>query len=354
MLEFIARSAAASGAGDVAAIRELATRADESGSAEVDTALRRGQFDVGSVGFGSVDAVDVAAAAESLAYGDAGVALAAVATWQAHILAGETATPGRLESVLLYEGFSRSPSRFRTRALHTSAGWQISGRKESVVHPTTADSFVVVARASESDGGASDGLGVFRVPATSAGLRVERDDTIERQLGLRAAPMGAIRLDSVHATRLDDAAAEPMLVHRRIARCRALLAAVELGLARASLQYAVEWAKSRMAFGQPIASYQGVSFVLADLATAVDAVKLNLVDTLMQIDELTSVDDVEQRIGRLVARAGALATSAGREAVNILGVHGIVTEHPVERWYRSCAPLSVIDFDPTTVALEIA
>ena len=134
---------------------------------------------------------------------------------------------------------------------------------------------------------------------------------------------------------------------------RSLLAAVALGAARASVDDAIDWAKVRTAFGQPIWNYQGVSFVLVDLESTIETIRLLLWETVTSLPRLTDVRSIEDAVGRTVARAGAVATDAGREAVNVLGVHGIVTDHPVERWYRGAAALSAIDFDPLAVALEV-
>jgi alkylation response protein AidB-like acyl-CoA dehydrogenase len=185
---------------------------------------------------------------------------------------------------------------------------------------------------------------------------VERDDTSEGKLGLRAAHTGAVRLMGVQVPEQDRlaGAAEPLALHRGVALCRLTLAGVALGTARACLAYALGWARTRSAFGREIASYQGVSFVLADLRIAIESATLLVGDTATGLADMADVAAIEAATGRAVARACAAATEAGRTGINVLGVHGIVTEHPVERWYRAAATLSAVDFDPLTVALDVA
>jgi alkylation response protein AidB-like acyl-CoA dehydrogenase len=300
---------------------------------------------------GVADPLSAVLAAQEYGYADPGIAMVIAGAWQARLLAGGAAagTPAQLTSPLLFEGFGRGPSEYRTTATRTTAGWTITGRKEAVLHPGVAARSLVVAR--DDDGQ----LGVFLVEGVPTGYIVDRDDADEGKLGLRAAHTGAVRLD--HVTVPDDArldAGEPLALHRAVALARLLPAAIALGSARASVDYASGWATKRTAFGKVIASYQGVAFVLADLSTAIEAARLLLWDTVTALPRLADIESVEEAVARSVARATAVATDAGRQGVNLLGVHGIVTDHPVERWYRAAAALSTFDFDPLSTALELA
>jgi len=338
-------------------LRALAAAAehDRKPSIELREMISAGRFPVPLADDGGPDPLAVVLAATRYAHADPGAALAIVGSWQSPLIealtGGVPVDAGSLTPALLYEGFGRRPSEYTTTATRSGDGWIISGRKDPVLYPGEADQYLVVARQ------AGDGrLGAFVVPGGASGLIVERDDASEGKLGLRAAHTGVIRLDRVRVT---DAArlmttGDDLALHRAVALCRSTLAGVALGCARASLHYAIEWAKLRSAFGKLIASYQGVSFVLADLETAIDSAELLLWDTVTRLATVTEVDEFEGRVGRAIARATAVATDAGRQGVNLLGVHGIVTEHPVERWYRASAALSTIDFDPLNVALEVS
>jgi alkylation response protein AidB-like acyl-CoA dehydrogenase len=301
---------------------------------------------------GRIDPLSAVLAAAEYGYADPGIALVIVGSWQAQLLLGDTDAnqPIQLTSPMVYEGFGRSPSEFTTTATRDSDGWSLTGRKESVLHPGAAPVSVVVARDAE------DGrLGVFRVNGTPDGYTVERDDAAEGKLGLRSAHTGAVRLDRVPlpaAARIDTP--DDLALHRKLGLARALIAAVALGSARASLDYAIEWAKKRTAFGKPISTYQGVAFVVADLDTQIETARLLLLETVTSLPRFGDTESLEEAVARAVGRSCAAATAAGREGVNLLGVHGIVTDHPVERWYRASAALSAIDFDPLSVALDVA
>ena len=217
--------------------------------------------------------------------------------------------------------------------------------------PGAAGRYVVLARDTSTQR-----VEAFLLDGDRPGLSVERDDATDGKLGLRAAHTGSLRLEGVavpSGARLADPA-DGLAVHRAVALCRATLAGVAVGCARASLAYAIGWAQERSAFGKPIAGYQGVSFVLADLETAIASAELLLWDTVTRLADADGAAELERRVARAVARATAAAAEAGRQGVNVLGVHGIVTEHPVERWYRASASLSAIDFDPLAHALDVA
>jgi alkylation response protein AidB-like acyl-CoA dehydrogenase len=305
-----------------------------------------------SVVDGKVDPLTAVIAASEYAYGDPGAALVIAGGWQPRLLVGDAAEgmTGRLVSTLVYEGFGRAPSEFTTTATRSGSGWVLTGRKEAVLHPGVAAVSLVVAR--EADSGE---LAVFRVEGRPDGYHVERDDATEGKLGLRAAHTGSVHLDGVIVgANARFPASSQLQLSSAIGLSRLMIAAIALGSAQASLDYAISWAKERTAFGKPIASYQGVAFVLVDIETAIESARLLLWDTVTGLTRFADTASLETAVARAVARSCAIGTDAGREGVNLLGVHGIVTDHPVERWYRASAALSAIDFDPLAVALEVA
>lgn len=314
----------------------------------------------------AANAVTLELLVTQLGHADPGVALAVASSWQALMIldvAGSAAqqelfgveqpagAPRRLSTALLYEGFGRGPSELATTARRSGPGWELGGRKELVVHPTEAKLQVLLAR--DADTGR---LEAFVVRPSVAGYHVERDDAAEGKLGLRAAHTAAVTLSGVfipESDRLSSAGGNDLALHRAVAAGRLLVAGVAIGVARASVDYSVGWAVERKAFGRTIASYQGVSFVLADLATAIDMAELLVWDTVSGLDQQADVAEIERATARALARTCAVAADAGRQATNLLGVHGIITDHPVERWYRGAGALSTIDMDPLAAALDV-
>jgi alkylation response protein AidB-like acyl-CoA dehydrogenase len=116
--------------------------------------------------------------------------------------------------------------------------------------------------------------------------------------------------------------------------------AVALGCARASLEYASDYAKEREAFGKPIGAFQAISFKIADMAIEVDATRLALWRAAWKIDrgEATLAD-----VAEATGQALATAIRCGDDGVQVLGGHGYIRDHPVEKWFRDAVTLSVFD-----------
>jgi alkylation response protein AidB-like acyl-CoA dehydrogenase len=101
-----------------------------------------------------------------------------------------------------------------------------------------------------------------------------------------------------------------------------------------------------------------VSFVLVECETSIDAARLELWEAAQRLGELTdpaAIDpaSVDHLVGRAVRAACSTSTQVTREGIQLLGVHGIVSEHPVERFWRHASALSLIDFDPLGTTLSL-
>lgn len=291
--------------------------------------------------------------AEELSWGDPGIASAALqgggvavliarcgsaeqrAAWLPRFAAE---SPPRA-ALLLYEGFGRQPSELAASARRDADGWVLHGEKVGVLHPNDAELGVFVARGDDGE------LAAFLLEGRPPGWRVTRDDAERGKLGLEAAPTGDVRLDGVRvpeSARLPGGAALP----GALARIRLTQAALLVGCARAAKEFAQHYAGERVAFGRPIASFQGVAFPLADCDMALDAARLELFDAALAIGDERDPARIEALCRRAVGRCGEVALQTTREAVQTLGGHGFIREYPVERWYRAAATLAALDFDP--------
>jgi alkylation response protein AidB-like acyl-CoA dehydrogenase len=335
---------------------ELRSRAADTDNGELDhPRLARLLEDVGIapatlLDRGLDDAHTLLIAIEELAYGDAGMAWAALPGLQiaivfdtcgssaqraaaAHALADGDARA----SVLLYEDFGRQPSEYETRVTATPGGATITGRKSSAAHPGTADLTLLVGR-EDND------LAAFCFTGVRPGLTVERNDLQVGKLALTATPSGPVSLDGLTAApheRLRGGIA----LHRAIGAARLLLAACLVGVARASLEFASAYATQRTTWGTPLAEYQGVSFPLVEQSTELLEVRLLLWDVADQLGRLDDVEQIERNVSRAVNRASSLGLRATRSGVQLVGVRGISRDLPCERWYREAAVLAAIDFD---------
>jgi acyl-CoA dehydrogenase len=289
-------------------------------------------------GFGEAhSALTGALAAEELAYGDLAMAL--------HLL-----TPNLLGIPLLHCGSEEQKQQWLPRltdaafapltaalieprwdfdplALHTIAereygGYVLNGHKAYVPLAAEAEAMLVYAR----EGGATQ---AFLVEKGAGGLRVlER----EKHMGIRALPTYEVRLEDVRvpsAARLGGESgidAGLLLNYARVA-----LASLAVGVARGAYEYARDYAKQREAFGRPIAQFQAIAFMLAEMAIEVDAARLMAWEAAWKLDQ--SKDATSNATLAKHYADGAVLFVADR-AVQVLGGHGYIREHPVERWLR--------------------
>lgn len=278
--------------------------------------------------------------AEALATGDMGLALACLAPaavsnalvlWgneeqQATYLpafTGEDVPAAALaiqEPVALFDPFS-----LRTKAFRTAGGFRLTGVKSLVPRAAAAELFVVAADL--------DGRGPALFIVESSSVTIES----EPAMGLRAAGTGQVLLDQVSVP-------ESALLAADYAECVRLArlgwCALAVGTGRAVLDYVIPYVNERVAFGEPISHRQGVAFRVADIGTELDGMKL-----------LTYRAAARAAAGLPFAREVALARKLctdkgmmiGSDGVQLLGGHGFVKEHPVERWYRDLRAVGVME-----------
>jgi len=152
--------------------------------------------------------------------------------------------------------------------------------------------------------------------------------------GLEAAGGSRIVLDGAPiAATVDDARA----LARGRARLQTSVAALLVGAARGAHQYAMHYATERTAFGRPIAHHQALAFLIADLATAVDVARLALWHAAAALDRGQTG---EWEATSALAEAAEQALFVGPNAVQILGGHGFMKDHPVEKWMRDIRTLA--------------
>lgn len=286
--------------------------------------------------------------AEELSRGDMGIALACMAPlgvihalvdWgtaeqQSTYLpafAGDSFVPAAL--ALLEPQPLFDPMELRAGAVRDDrGGWALHGTKSLVPLGQTAELFLVAA--------AIPGVGprLFLVPRGTEGLVVEP----EPAMGVRAAALSRLKLDGVHLpadallggpeTELDFAA---VVDRARVAWC-----ALAVGTAQAVLDYVIPYTNDRQAFGEPISHRQSVAFMVADIAIELEGMRLLTWQAAARADRGASI-----RREALLARAqcARLGMKIGSDGVQLLGGHGFVKDHPVERWYRNLRAAGVME-----------
>jgi hypothetical protein len=284
--------------------------------------------------------------AEALAHGDLGLAVACLAPaavstalvlWgdeeqQATYLppfVGEQVPAAALavqEPQPLFDPFS-----LRTKAYRTTGGFVLSGVKSLVPRAAAAELLVVAA---DLEG---RGPALFLVESGTAGITVEA----EPGMGLRAAATGKLVLDKVNVPAGALLGAGQSTVYTECVRLARLgWCALAVGTAQAVLDYVIPYVNDRVAFGEPVSHRQGVAFKVADIGIELEG---------MRLVTLRAASRAEQ--GKPYAREVALARklcadkgmAIGSDGVQLLGGHGYVKEHPVERWYRDLRAIGLME-----------
>ena len=223
------------------------------------------------------------------------------------------------------------PFQLRTTARAAGGGYVLDGIKSLVPRAADAEVFIVAAELQNV------GPALFIVESRTDGISVEP----EPGMGVRAAGTGRLILEDIQlpATALlgggESGVYEECLALSRLAWC-----ALAVGTGQAVLDYVSEYVKDRKAFGEPIANRQAVAFAVANIAIELDGLRLCTYRAAARVDQGLP-------FAREVALARRLCTDRGMfigsEGVQLLGGHGYVKEHPVERWYRDLRAAGIIE-----------
>jgi alkylation response protein AidB-like acyl-CoA dehydrogenase len=221
------------------------------------------------------------------------------------------------------------PTRPATRAVRTPAGFRLDGVKSAVVRGADAELFVVAA---DLEG---EGPRMFLVEAGTAGLGVAPDPA----MGLRAAALTRLSLDGVEVGP-DALLGDGDDYRDALRRARIAWAALAVGTGQAVLDYVKEYVLQREAFGEPIAHRQAVAFMVADVAIELEGMRLAVRRAASRADQGL---DVAREAGIAKQLASEHGMRIGTDGVQLLGGHGFVKEHPVERWYRDLRAVGVME-----------
>ncbi len=236
-------------------------------------------------------------------------------------------------------------SAYRTRAVYDEANdeWVLNGTKTWITNGGIANIHVVVAVVDPELG--SKGQASFIVPPDTPGLSQGQKFA---KHGIRASHTAEVVLDDVRVPgrcllggkdKLDERlarvregkAGNSQAAMQTFEATRPAVAAQAIGIARAAYEYSLEYAKERVAFGRPIIMNQSIAFMLADMATEIDAARL-LTYRSAWMGKHRAFEHAEGSMAKL--KAGRVAVWATERAMQILGGYGYVTEYPVERWHR--------------------
>nr|WP_152366195.1 acyl-CoA dehydrogenase family protein [Microlunatus speluncae] len=228
-------------------------------------------------------------------------------------------------------------SAMTTRAKRDNGGYQLDGAKAWISHAGVADYYVTFARTSEDP---KQGMSCFLVPAGAEGLTFGPP---ERKLGLTASPTCPLFLDAVEvdAERRIGAEGDGMRIAlSALDSGRLGIAACATGLAQAALDCAVDYARQREQFGRPIAEFEGLQFLLAELAAAVDTARATYLHAARMRDAGRPFTR-EAAVAKLTATDAAMRVTT--DAVQVLGGYGYTKDFPVERYFREAKATQIFE-----------
>jgi hypothetical protein len=216
-----------------------------------------------------------------------------------------------------------------TRAVRDGDHYVLDGQKRFITNGGRCTYYTVLAR---TGGSGARGLSLLYVPADLPGVSTGR---VEKKMGLRGSATAEILFDGVRVPAGHLIGTE----NRGFAQAmdgieegRVVVAAMSLGIAQGALNHAVEYAKTRKQFGKPIGSFQGLQFMLADMAIQVDAARS------LTYDAAEAVIARTPDAGRLASAAKTFASDAAMsvttDAVQVLGGYGYTADFPVEMLMR--------------------
>ena len=218
----------------------------------------------------------------------------------------------------------------RTTARLEDDCWVIDGSKRFITNAGHAGTYVVTARTGTTDKGDAE-ISAFIVPADTPGFSVGR---LEDKLGLHASATGELRFENarIPAENLLGTKGEGFRTFLKILDGgRISIGALAVGLAQAALDASIPYAQTREQFGRPIGSFQGVAFMVADMATEIEAARSLVWKSAWLKDQGRDFGLVAAEAKLFASEVSSRATNA---AIQIHGGYGYTTDYPVERYLR--------------------
>jgi len=283
---------------------------------------------------------------EALAHGDMGIAYAALAPGAVATAIGHWGTAEQEATYLpAFTGEDTpaaalaileprplfDPLKLETKARRDGEDWVLDGAKSLLARPGECELFVVAAEA--------EGLGpaLFVIESGTSGLSTEA----EPAMGLRPAATGKLLLEGVRVpggALMAEGKREAYV--ECVQRARVAWCSLAVGAAQAVLDYVIPYVNDRVAFGEPISNRQGVAFVVSDIGIESDGMRLATYRAASRADQGKDFAREATLARRLCAQKGM---EIGSQGVQLLGGHGFVKEHPVERWYRDLRAAGVME-----------
>jgi butyryl-CoA dehydrogenase len=227
----------------------------------------------------------------------------------------------------------------RTRAVRDGESYVLNGTKQWITNGGEADFYTVIAMTDPARGarGASAFLVEREAPGLSFGKR-------EDKLGIRASSTREVVFENVRvpvANRIGREGAGFLVTMRTLERARVAVGAQGVGLAAGALEAAVAYASERKQFGKPIAAFQAVGHMLAEMAMRVEAARSLLYAVARTIDGGNTDFAMESSMAKVIGSDAAMAVAL--DAVQVFGGYGYMRDYPVEKMLRDAKILQIYE-----------
>ncbi len=226
----------------------------------------------------------------------------------------------------------------KTSAKKVAGGYVLNGTKQFITNGGIADVYVVFATHDPSQG--ADGIDAFIVEGTQDGVKAGRK---EKKMGIRASHTAQVHFEDVFVpteNRLGEEGEGFLIAMRTFDHTRPVVAAGAIGVARAAFEYALAYSLERKQFGRPIAKQQTIQFMLADMATEIDAARLLAWRSAWLIDH----DEPNNKEASMAkAYAADMAMKVTTDAVQIVGGLGYMRDYPVEKYMRDAKIMQIYE-----------
>ena len=219
----------------------------------------------------------------------------------------------------------------RMRATRDGDDYVLNGSKRFITHGSIAKALTVFALTDPAAGGRK-GMSAFIVEADTPGFAAPR---VEHKMGIRGSPTAELTFDDVRvplANRIGDEGDGFRIAMETLDRSRLSIAAQAVGIAQGAIDAAVAYAADRQQFGQRVADFQGIQWMLADMASQTEAARQLTYAAAARVD--ANAPDLPYWTSSAKLVAGDTAMRVTTDAVQVLGGYGYITEYPVERMMR--------------------
>ncbi|UNO43453.1 acyl-CoA dehydrogenase family protein [Streptomyces sp. MST-110588] len=224
-----------------------------------------------------------------------------------------------------------------TRATRDGDSWTINGTKAWITHGGIADFYTVLAR---TGGEGARGITAFLVPGDAEGLSAAAP---ERKMGMKGSPTAQLHFDGVRvpdARRIGEEGQGFSIALSALDSGRLGIAACAIGVAQAALDTALAYTASRRQFGRPVADFQGLRFLLADMATQIEAGRA-LYLAAARLRDAGAPFSKEAAMAKLFCTDTAMHVTT--DAVQLLGGYGYTLDFPAERYMREAKVLQIVE-----------